>query len=49
MVDVVEREALKQKLATLQTSTELAVQTINKVRSKCAYRFVQLHNLCVTV
>ena len=48
MVDVVERAALTQKLATLP-SMELAVQTINKVRSKCAYRFVQLHNLCITV
>ena len=46
-MDVVERAALTQKLATLQL--ELAVETINKVRSKCAYRFVQLHNLCVTV
>jgi hypothetical protein len=27
----------------------LAVQTINSVRSKCAFRFIKLRNMCVTV
>lgn len=49
IVDVGERMAAEQKLAPLRTATDLAVQTINGIRSKCSYRFIKLRDLCVTV
>jgi len=49
IVDVGERMAAEQKLAPVRTATDLAVQTINGIRSKCSYRFIKLRDLCVTV
>lgn len=49
IVDSGERMAAEQKLAPVRTATDLAVLTINNVRNKCAYRFIKLRDLCVTV
>ena len=48
-MDVWERMATEQKLAFVCAATDLVVQTINNVRSKCAFRLIKLRNMCVTV
>lgn len=48
-MDAGEKMAAQQKLAPVRPAMDLAVQTIDSIRSKCAYRFVKLRDLCVTV
>jgi hypothetical protein len=49
IADVGERTTAEQKLVPVRDATHLAVQTINSVLNKCAYKFVKLCDLCVTL
>lgn len=49
IADVGERMAAEHKLASVRPALDLALEIINRIRDRNAYRFVKLRELCVTV
>jgi DNA polymerase alpha subunit A len=49
VTDPVLKLASEQKLASVRGAVDAAAQTINQLRNRCAFKWVQLDRLCITV
>jgi DNA polymerase alpha subunit A len=49
VTDPIVKLAAEQKLASVRGAVDAAAQTINQLRNRCAFKWVQLDRLCITV
>jgi DNA polymerase alpha subunit A len=49
VTDPIVKLAAEQKLASVRGAVDAAAQTINRLRNRCAFKWVQLDRLCITV